>query len=291
MRHIILQVTGYLLYGLVVFIVLLYVMFPYELLRQRLNERLSQEAIQFDIAQLRSTFPPGLHARQIRAQVKRQQVPGPVLQLDTLHAWPEWLALLSGKLQVHFAGTLYSGRIAGDIRYPMAAATAWEGQVRLEALDVTQYPPLQQNGKVTVRGQLSGEATVTVSQAGTLQQSKVTFRLQPAVLTPGEALQLPLQREIACDTLQGNATRDSRQWQIEALTCQGNDVFIDVRGTVRPQNPPPTSVLNLRVQVRSEEVFKQEIALLGSLVRQRPDRRGELSFGLRGPLRQPRPVR
>jgi type II secretion system protein N len=186
---------------------------------------------------------------------------------------------------------LYSGRIAGDIRYPMAAATAWEGQVRLEALDVTQYPPLQQNGKVTVRGQLSGEATVTVSQAGTLQQSKVTFRLQPAVLTPGEALQLPLQREIACDTLQGNATRDSRQWQIEALTCQGNDVFIDVRGTVRPQNPPPTSVLNLRVQVRSEEVFKQEIALLGSLVRQRPDRRGELSFGLRGPLRQPRPVR
>jgi type II secretion system protein N len=291
MRHIILRVIGYVVYGFVVFIVFLYMMFPYELLRQRLNAWLSQDAIQFDIAQLSSTFPPGLHARQIRAQVKRQQVPGPVLQLDTLHAWPEWLALLSGRLQVHFAGTLYSGRIAGDIRYPIAAATAWEGQVRLEALDVTQYPPLQQNGTVTVRGKLGGEAAVTVSWAGALQQSKVMVRLQPAVFTPGEALPLPLTREVACDTLQGNATRDPQQWQIEALTCQGNDVFIDVRGVVRPQNPLPNSVLNLRLQVRSEEAFKQEVALLGSLVRQRPDRRGELSFGLRGPLRQPRPVR
>jgi type II secretion system protein N len=291
MRHIILQVIGYVVYGLVVFLVFLYVMFPYELLRQRLNAWLSQDAIQFDIAQLSSTFPPGLHARQIRAQVKHQQVPGPVLQLDTLHAWPEWLALLSGRLQVHFVGTLYSGRIAGDIRYPIAAATAWEGQVRLEALDVTQYPPLQQNGTLTVRGKLGGEAAVTVSRAGALQQSKVMVRLQPAVLTPGEALPLPLTREVACDTLQGNATRDPQQWQIEALTCQGNDVFIDVRGVVRPQNPLPNSVLNLRLQVRSEEAFKQEIALLGSWVRQRPDRRGELSFGLRGQLRQPRPVR
>lgn len=291
MRHIILQVIGYVFYGLVVFIVFLYVMFPYELLRQRLNVWLSQDAIQFDIARLSSTFPPGLHARQIRAQMKRQQIPGPVLQLDTLDAWPEWLALLSGRLQMRFAGTLYSGRIAGEIRYPLASATGWEGQARLEALDVTQYPPLQQNDALTVRGKLSGEGTVTLSQAGTLQQSKVTLRLQPAVLTPGEALQLPLTREVACDTLQGNATRDPQQWQIEALTCQGNDVFIDVRGTVRPQNPLSNSVLNLRVQVRSEEAFKQEVALLGSLVRQRPDRRGEISFGLRGPLRQPRPVR
>jgi type II secretion system protein N len=291
MRHIILQVIGYCLYGLVVFIVFLYVMFPYELLRQRLNVWLSQEGIQFDIARLSSTFPPGLHARQIRAQMKRQQIPGPVLQLDTLDAWPEWLALLSGRLQMRFAGTLYSGRMTGEIRYPLAAASAWEGQVRLEALDVTQYPPLQQNGTLTVRGKLSGEGTVTLSQAGTLQQSKATLRLQPAVLMPGEALQLPLTREVTCDTLQGNGTRDPQQWQIEALTCQGNDVFIDVRGTVRPQNPLPNSVLNLRVQVRSEEAFKQEVALLGSWVRQRPDRRGEISFGLRGPLRQPRPVR
>lgn len=291
MRGIILQVVGYTLYGLGVFVVLLYVMFPYDLLRQRLNERLSQGLFQFDIARLNSTFPPGLHARQVRVQAKHQQIPEPMLQLDTLRVWPAWLTLLSGTLQMHFAGTLYSGRVAGDIRYPMAAATVWEGQVRLEALDMTRHPLLQQNGKVSVRGQLNGEATATVRKEGTPQQGTVTFRLQPAVFIPGEALQLPLQREIACDTLQGNLTLDPQQWQIETLTCQGNDVFIDVRGTLRPQRPFPNSALNLRLQLRSEEAFKQEIALLGSLVRQRPDRRGELSFGLRGLLRQPRPVR
>jgi type II secretion system protein N len=225
-------------------------------------------------------------------RAKHQQIPESVLQLDTLRVWPEWLALLSGSLQMHFAGTLYSGRVTGDIRYPSAAAaTAWEGQIRLAALDMTQHPLLQQHGKMSVRGQLNGEATATVSQEGTLQQGKVTFRLQPAVFTPGEDLQLPLQREIPCDTLQGDLTLDPQQWQIETLTCQGNDVFIDVRGTLRPQRPFPNSALNLRLQLRSEEAFKQEIALLGSFVRQRPDRRGEISFGLRGLLRQPRPVR
>jgi type II secretion system protein N len=291
-RRIILQVVGYVVYGLMVFAVLLYVMFPYDLLRQRLNEWLSQGALQFSIARLSSTFPPGLRARQVRMQVKHQRIPEPMLHLDTLGVWPEWLALLSGTLHLHFAGTLYSGRVAGDIRSPLAAvATGWEGQVRLAALDMAQHPLLQQNGMVSVRGQLNGEATATVSKEGEPQQGKVTFRLQPAVFTPGEALQVPLQREIACDTLQGDLTIDPPQWQIETLTCQGNDVFIDVRGTLRPQRPFANSVINLRLQLRSAEAFKQEIALLSSLVRQRPDRRGELSFGLRGQLRQPRAIR
>jgi type II secretion system protein N len=285
-------VVGYVVYGLMVFAVLLYVMFPYDLLRQRLNEWLSQGAFQFSIARLSSTLPPGLRARQVRIQAKRQQIPEPMLHLDTLGVWPEWLALLSGTLNLHFTGTLYGGRAAGDIRYPLtAAATAWEGQVRLAALDMTQHPLLQQNGKVSVRGQLNGEATATVSKEGALQQGEAMFRLQPAVFTPGEALQLPLQREIACDTLHSNLTLAPQQWQIETLTCQGNDVFIDVSGTLRPQRPFANSAINLRLQLRSEEAFKQEIALLGSLVRQRPDRRGELSFGLRGLLRQPRSIR
>ena len=82
-----------------------------------------------------------------------------------------------------------------------------------------------------------------------------------------------------------------RQWKIDDFTCQGDDVFIDIRGTVRPRRPMQNSVLNLRMELRSSESFKDELTMLRTLVRQRPSQDGTLKFGLRGPLSRPRPVR
>ena len=82
-----------------------------------------------------------------------------------------------------------------------------------------------------------------------------------------------------------------RQWKIDDFTCQGDDVFIDIRGTVRPRQPIRNSVLNLRMELRSSESFKDELTMLRTLVRQRPSQDGALKFGLRGPLGRPRPVR
>jgi type II secretion system protein N len=288
-RRTIFQVSGYVLYGLVVFAVLVYVLFPYDLLRQRVIAQWSQGDVRLDIARLSATFPPGLSARQVQLKAQRPQVPGAFMQLDSLRAWPEWLALLAGRLQVHFTGTLYNGRMVGEVRHPLATAAGWEGQARFAALDVTQYPLLQQ--VVSVRGQLSGDATATLNPAGELQQGKVNFHLQPAVIAAPEGSSLPLQREIPCDTLQGDVALSAQQWQIESLTCQGNDVFVDVRGTLRPQRPWLNSTINLRLQVRSATAFAQEVAMLSALVRQRTNQRGELTFGLRGLLKQPRPVR
>jgi hypothetical protein len=97
-------------------------------------------------------------------------------------------------------------------------------------------------------------------------------------------LQLP--REIACDTLQGELKTPAKQAGTVALTCQGKDLFIDGRGTVAWKIPLADSQLNVRWQVRSEEAYKPELDLLATVVRRRPDRRGELSFRLQGPLRQ-----
>lgn len=289
MRRTIFQVIGYVLYGLVVFVVLVYVLFPYDLLRQRLIAQWSQGDVQLDMARLSATFPPGLRARQVQLRAQRPPAPGALMQLESLRVWPEWLALLAGRLQVQVRGTLYNGRLRGEIRHPLTAASGWEGQAHFDALDVSKYPLLQQ--AISVQGQLSGDATATLSPAGEVQQGKVNFLLQPAIIAAPAGTILPLQREIPCDTLQGDVALSAQQWQIESLTCQGNDVFIDVRGTLRPQQPWRNSTINLRLQVRSATAFAQEVALLSTLVRQRPNQRGELTFGLRGPLAQPRPVR
>jgi type II secretion system protein N len=65
-KQLILRVLAYTLYGLVVFLVLLYVMFPYDVLRQRLVERFPSDDLRLAISSLGPDFPPGVQLRQVR---------------------------------------------------------------------------------------------------------------------------------------------------------------------------------------------------------------------------------
>ena len=127
---------------------------------------------------------------------------------------------------------------------------------------------------------------MTLTHDGQLHDGTVSLRMQPMALAGAPGWQLQLPREIVCDTLQGELKSIPRQGGNVALTCQGKDLAIEARGTVVWKAPLPDSQLNTRWQVRSEEAYKQELELLAVLVRKRPDRRGELSFRLYGPLRQ-----
>ena len=294
-QHIILQVLGYLLFGLVVYAVFVYVMFPYDLLRQRVVDRFSQGTVQVDIARLQPTFPPGLALQQVRVMGKHPNLPEEVVQLQTLRAWPRWLSILSETKDVRFEGALYNGNIAGEFHYArINGESSWQSEAQFEGLDVARYPLLQQlqsNNKLVVQGRLSGEATAKLNAQGQLEQGEIAFQLKPAVFVPGEAARIPLRKEIPCQTLKGKVMMTLRQWEIDDLVCQGDDVFVDLQGTVRPRHPVENSVLNIRMELRSDQAFKPELDLIRTLVRQRPSPDGTLKFGLRGPLSQPRAVR
>jgi type II secretion system protein N len=296
-QRIILQVLGYLLFGLVVYVAFVYVMFPYDLLRQRLVDRFSQGTVQVDVARLRPTFPLGVALQQVRVMAKRPNMLEleEVVTLQTLRAWPQWLSLLSETKNVRFAAALYDGNLAGEFHYAKVnGEPPWQSEAKFEGLDVARYPLLQQlqgNDRLAVQGRLSGDATAKLSARGELEQGEIAFQLKPAVFAPGAAARIPLRKEIPCQTLKGKVMMTLRQWQIDALTCEGDDVFVDLRGTVRPRRPVENSVLNIRMELRSDVAFKAELDLLRTLVRQRPSPDGSLTFGLRGPLSQPRAVR
>lgn len=295
MRRLIVPIVGYVLYGGFALAFFVYLMFPYDGLRQWLMEQGSQRAVRLDIARVRPAFPPGLALDRVRLMTPQSNQAEEVFGFQSLRIWPYWRSLLSGDREVYFRGTSYTGRISGDIRYVDAKDSAgWEGRAQFVDLDVARYPLLQQlqaADRLTVRGRLSGDVVAQMNTRGELVQSNLAFLMQPAILTPGQAAPLPLRRELPCETLQGDVAMTALQWQIDALTCQGADLYIDVRGSVRPRRPVPQTMLNLRLELRSVEAFKQELDMLRSLVRQRPSADGSLKFGLRGALAEPRPFR
>lgn len=286
-RRLILQIVAYTLYALVVFLAFLYVTFPYDLLQQRLVEWVSQAGVQLTMARLGPAFPPGVRAYDMRLLVDQLGPNATIVRLETLRVHPEWLALLSRKMQVHFAAGLYSGRLEGEVGYAHVEGTPlWDLQARFVELDVAQYPLVQKDAQAFIRGRLSGEAMVTLTRDGQMHDGIFNLRVQPMALAGAPGWPLQLQREITCDILQGELKTTSRQGGNVSLTCQGKDLAIEARGTVGWKAPLTDSQLNVRWQVRSEEAYKSELDLLAALVRKRLDRRGELSFRLQGPLRQ-----
>jgi type II secretion system protein N len=281
------QILAYTLYALVAFVGFVYVLFPYDLLQQRLVEWASRDGVQLALTRLRPAFPPGLRAEGIRLQVDQFSPSDATMSIETLRVHPEWLALLSRKMQLRFEAGLYRGRLEGEARYTkVEGVPLWEVKTRFAELDMTQYPLLRKDGKAFIRGRLGGDATATLTSDGQIQDGSLNLRVPSMVLVgvPGWQLQLP--REIACDTLQGELKTPAKQAGTVALTCQGKDLFIEARGTMAWKIPLADSLLNVRWQVRSEEAYKPELELLGAVVRRRPDRRGEISFRLQGPLRQ-----
>lgn len=286
-RRLILQIVAYTLYAVVAFLVFLYVTFPYDLLQQRLVEWVAQAGAQLTMARLGPAFPPGVRAHDVRLLLDQPSPNTTIVHLETVRVQPEWLALLSRKMQMHFAAALYSGRLEGEVHYAQVEGTPlWDMKARFADVNVAQYPLVQQDAKALIRGRLSGEATVTLTRDGQMQDGIFNLRMQPMALNGAPGWQLQLQREIACDIVQGELKTTAKQGSTVSLTCQGKDLEIEARGTVGWKAPLMDSQLNVRWKVRSEEAYKAERDLLAGLLRKRPDRRGEFSFGLQGPLRQ-----
>jgi type II secretion system protein N len=287
-KRLILHTLAYTLYGLVVCLVLLYVIFPYDLLRQRVTAGFSEGELQLAIDRLGPDFPPGVRLRNVRLLLNQAGSPGTLVQLETLRVHPALLDVFSKVLNVHLNATLYRGTLQGDVRSAVVhGVPSWEIQAEFTDLSVERHPLVQKEGQAFLRGRLSGDLSATLSRDGLVQQGLVTLRRQPVVFASNQALPVPLPREVTCDLVQGQIRMVPGQWQIDQLLCRGNDLSIDVRGTMRWQSPLAASGLELRVQMRSEAAYKQEIDLIGSLVQRRPDRRGVLSFSIRGTLQQP----
>jgi type II secretion system protein N len=207
--------------------------------------------------------------------------------IDTLQAQPNFFAFASKMLDIQLAGRLYSGQLAGNVRTDMVnGESPWELQAHFSDLQVEQYPFVQKENTAFLRGRLEGDIIATLDRAGLLQQGVVNLRMQPLVFVGSEALQL--QREITCDSLQSQLQFKAGQLQLVSFNCRGDDLAIQARGTIQWQQPLRASIMELHVQMRSEAAFKQEIDLIGTLVHRRPDRRGMLSFSIRGTLEQPR---
>lgn len=281
--RLILRMAPYLAYGAVVFGVCLYVTFPYDLLAQYGAEHWVPPGVHIQATGVKSLFPPGVQAQRVAVSLDTAAGRQDVVQVAGLRVRPSWLALATGRPQAEFSAALYGGRIEGYVsRRRGEDAPVWEFQVTFADLEVDRHPLTQRGEEAFLHGRFSGTVSTRLDERGQLHAASVELNAEELVFA-GQVLQLPLQQDIACATAQSEARAATADAGNVSLSCSGDDLDIAATGTVTWQGSVRNAALDLRWQVRSQSLYRQEVNFLGVLVGQEPNDDGELSFRLYGP--------
>ena len=281
-----LRAAPYLVYGAVVFGVCLYVTFPYDLLAQYGAEHWMPPGVRVQANGMKSLFPPGVQARRVAVSLDAAAGRQDIVQVAELRVRPGWLALVTGTPRADFSAALYGGRIQGHVsRRRGESVPVWEFQVTFADLEADRHPLARHGEEAFLRGRLSGTVSGRVDERGQLHAGSMELNVESLVFA-GRVLQLPLQRDLACAAAQGDAEAESAGAGNVSLSCNGDDLGIAATGTVTWQDSIRNAALDLRWQVRSRDLYRQEVNFLGALVGQEPNDDGELSFRLYGPWRR-----
>ena len=277
------RAAPYLVYGVIVFGACLYVTFPYDLLAQYGAEHWAPPGVHVLASGVKPLFPPGLQTERATVSLDAVADRQDIVQVAGLQVRPSWLALTTGRPQAQFSADLYGGRIEGHVsRTRGEGVRVWNVQVAFADLEVDRHPLTRRDEEAFLRGRLGGTVSARFDERGRLHAASVELDVEELVFA-GRVLQLPLQRNIACAAAQGEAQMPAADTGDVSLSCRGDDLDIVASGTVTWQNSIRNAVLDLRWQLRSQSLYRQEVNFLGALVGQAPNADGQLSFRLYGP--------
>ena len=154
LKHKILWLT---IYAITITGVFLYLLFPSDLVRQRLEDAVYASGIILKTGSLRPSMPLGIRLADLT--VRQVQSPGDVIfQSETLTFQFNPLSLFQKHRQIHFQGSAYRGNFDGSVGLVSFTQTTApvEGNINFQEIDLARYQspafPLFKGMEGLVRG-------------------------------------------------------------------------------------------------------------------------------------------
>ncbi len=281
----------YLIYGLVLFCVLVAVFFPYSRLAATVLRRIEkQTGIQVSYRDLAYVFPAG-------CRLERAQIAVPT-QVGKIHAYKgeeltlkvSPLSLFRKNIRVRFEGDGYGGGIAGKAALALPVGSgAGAYRLQVDGVDVREIlaPFYLRNFKLT--GALTGEADLALSD---LKDLVAASGKMDATLHDGEVrniyvrgLDLP---DFAFKVIRANGLLDSGTLQLRECHIDSEVLLADMDGEIR-LNPRDLrdSQLNMKARLRPQPGDPANLHSVAALFGKIPDVEGYYPFRLFGTFRQP----
>ncbi len=281
----------YVVYGLVLFCVLVAVFFPYSRLAATVLRRIErQTGIQVSYGDLAYVFPTG-------CRLERAQIAVPT-HVGKIHAYKgeqlilkvSPLSLIRKNISMQFEGDGYGGGIAGQAALALPVGSgAGDYQLKVDGVDVRQIlaPFYLRNFKLS--GALTGDANLSVIDMNDLDTATGNM---DATLREGQVrnifvrgLDLP---DFAYQLIRAKGTLENGTLQVRECHIDSEVLQAEIEGEIRLNSADlRDSQLNMTARLKPPRRDPANLHSVAALFGKSPDGDGYYPFRLFGTFRQP----
>jgi type II secretion system protein N len=282
----VLHVVIFILLGVFLFILFLYIGFPYETLKRRIiGELEAKTPLRYEIEQIRPHPLSGLTFKNvvIYASVDSKKVK--VLSVERFRITLSLLPLLWRRVHLRLWGEVLDGTVEGEF-----SRKGRGGDLTLVGRDVNlqRIHFLREVKGVEMAGTLEGKTMIVLREGDFSGQSgSAEFLINEAVLS---RLPLPGIAPLGMGQIRGNIELDRGKVTIKRLASSGGDLNGQVLGNIFLNSHLPRSRLNLRITIKPSAKFDSRYRILLSLLGRQGKTEGIYACSLKGTLLRPRLV-
>lgn len=237
---------GYILYGVAVTIVFLYLLFPGEALMSFIQTRVEKDYPQWNIetASARMVLPVGV--KMTNCTVSLRNKPAAALKADSVTVRPSLWGLIIGDPSVSLKAKMYGGTVkAGFSTVTSKAAKTMDLDVTVEKVDMGKCAFTEAILGRRIEGTLAGSLTYKGTAGKSIDgDGNAAFTLRSGTI--------PLSRDvlgfekISFDVVDSDLVLKRKTLQVKKLNISGREVNGDFTGRMTLQDNIMKSALSLR---------------------------------------------
>ncbi|MBF0526983.1 MAG: type II secretion system protein GspN, partial [Deltaproteobacteria bacterium] len=240
------MVIGFILFGLILFMVLVYYRFPYNRLTAYLLDRVNEDGrVNVTVETLKPTRPINFVLKKTVVQLPVGKALVPISEPRDIDVQVGLWPLLSRRLNVGFSGNIFSGNISGQINTDMALSDL-SARIDSRGMDLSQSPYLQAAADIGVTGKLSGGGIYQGTQDWVTGTGKVQFSLEDGVLTRLSRLQIPMDT-VPFKNIKVTLALDKGRIVVSDFSIKSDQLTAEAGGIILPAQPLVNSSLDLKV--------------------------------------------
>ncbi|HBQ20938.1 MAG: type II secretion system protein GspN [Deltaproteobacteria bacterium GWA2_38_16] len=281
----IMRYSGYVAFGIFIFVFSTYLNFPYGKLKDKFFIQLEKATgIMIDATEFKTTLTLGVKLTGV--ELSHKSLNTPPLRIPEMTAGPSLLSLITFKPKVKFSVELPQGSLKGFMHYKGMQSQAFD--LTLESVNLVR------NFKDFLPADINGTIDAHVGLAGNLQTMNLTegdanINIQQFKVDKLSVMNMAIpQISLSHITLKGNMKKDRFVVEKFDLGGEKEDLYANVTGDIQLNSRSLNqSRLNLVLKFKLSEKMKKEFGMFLPFIANALDSSGFYSLNITGTLAAP----
>ncbi|MDY6855354.1 MAG: type II secretion system protein GspN [Thermodesulfobacteriota bacterium] len=289
MKNRIFQYSGYILFGALLFLLFIYIKFPYLKLKDKLTNSFENRFLYaLTIKDVRPLFPLGLTLKEIEIFTDPKEKKITILNAQKIDLKLEIIAIFIGNRNIFYEINAYNGIIRGAVKNLESKKDKKTSiNADIQNIDLTRYSLLNRDVNLSLSGKLRGKVNIFARENTTPGFSgNITLFVDNGKIEGINIKRVRL-KEISLKGVDCDFELTQQEVFLKKMAFHGEDIDVVMTGKILLAEQIKESNLDLMLHFKPKQGFMRKYSFLFTLFRNIRGKGGFYSIPLKGTIQRP----